>query len=134
MIKTLLNLPWIAKIINHQLGGFVVTGVAWLVGELGIAAAHFHLQLSAETTAWLSNNLTKVCIGLAAGAVQYYQSGSAKQLQTALGLEQQDGWIGPQTIATAQQVRKATLATPAELAAAEAPGDPLKVLNFPGSH
>lgn len=120
-LKTILNLPFVAKFINHELGGFVVAGVGAIVGAgVGFLHSHFHLQLVPGTEAEVTLKLTTAGTAIAGAIVQYIQTGSTKALQSALGVEP-DGWVGPVTI------KRATLATEQEVASAEAnhPGNSL---------
>lgn len=95
MIKTLLNLPFVAKWINHELGGVITAAIA-------AAFSYAPKLIGFEFTPDVQHGVTLVAMAAAAGLVQYVQTGNAKALQTALGLESPDGHIGPVTIRTAQ--------------------------------
>ena len=104
-MKTLLSLPFVAKFINHELGGIIQNAAGAIVGALGaFLLHHFHLTLDADSQQKLDGALVAGGMVLATTVVQYFQTGSVKALQTSLGLVDPDGVIGPVTMRVASGI------------------------------
>lgn len=113
-IKWFLNLPFVAKWVNHSAGGVIQNGVGALIGAACAALQHWTgYTLTPEKQQWLDAGLVGSGAFLVTTTVQYFQTGNNNDLLSALGLEKPDGHIGPVAIATA---RVATLATDADVA------------------
>jgi len=128
-----MNIPaflknWICTAVSHRMGGIITSAAGAIVG--GICAAltrYLHLTLAPDEQTQLDSALVLGGTTLANGLLQSWKAGNAKALQEALGVVP-DGYIGPVTI------RRATLASPSEVAAAEQPDNsrPSSVFNQPG--
>jgi hypothetical protein len=110
-IPEFIKLP-IARFVNKEAGSYITTGVSAAMGFLAsFIPAHFGVEFKPDTQAQISLAATVFFTGIVNGLIQRWQTGNAKALQDALGLQTVDGYIGPVTI------RKAELATDSDVKA-----------------
>lgn len=124
MIKTILNLPWIGPIVNHKLGGALAAVFAGALAHALVWLASLGIRMDPATHQAIAGNLAWAAAGLAGGAIQYVQTGSAMgfqdliaQAMAKLGLKpiKVDGWIGKETLSGGVQVLRAIPATQADV-------------------
>ena len=118
-LRCILNIPWIATMVNHKAGGFAAQAVAFVISHLTVLFGAHGLQMTPATYLAVTSTLSWLLGTVFSGLIQVVQTGSTKELQGTLsqillkaGLEpiKVDGWVGKETLAGGVKVLKAIAA------------------------
>ena len=90
-LRCILNIPWIATMVNHKAGGFAAQAVAFVISHLTVLFGAHGLQMTPATYLAVTSTLSWLLGTVFSGLIQVVQTGSTKELQGTLSLNR-EGW------------------------------------------
>lgn len=115
-MKFIFSIPGVARLVNHEAGGFLVGAASYLVGLLVTGLVHLGYHLTPVAVAALTTSIGGGLQWALNTGIQYVQTGSTKEIQgtingalAKLGIEPipEDGWNGDKTKAAAVTIKRA---------------------------